>query len=902
MPSTRIAKIFSLFFLILTFSLYACFGGDEGVKIGKSGGTLVTKSGATLTIGTGAFSTEVNVVVDDVGYTSVLSGGASMDVAAGFELNLGNAQADQDIAVSVPNTQGLTANDQVLLVQVVNLPGGGTGLSLVNTVTVTASELTSNTSTDQDDFQGDLGVDESGTYIFVVTTQEIGFATGQVTLANGSSAGAGLILNSSSGMFIGVTDDYGYFNIPETLSTSIIYVYDPDTGAYGSIYVSINSGVIPELEITLTVPEEAAEESLPNGCFDQEDWGSFSKTGNAKVISSLGDILPAQGSGMAFISSGTGAYLDRESSFEITLTVPADAAQIKFSYNFLTNEYPEWVGSAYNDLFNVILYSGLGASLLVEERVNTSDLDDSGSGYDGETGWKQATVDISEVAGTNDVITLKFVVADVTDTIYDSVGLIDNLRFDTEDCEGPGASGGGSGSITGLVVDATTAAAISGATVTLSGAGSGSTTSNASGNYTFTSLANGGYTVTVAKTGYVSDSKQVTVSSSTAVTANFALSPPMAAGEYRIVLTWGQDPRDLDSHLYVPTGTGTCYEIYYANKGSQTPTVSPYAWLDVDDTTSYGPETTSIYDLQSGTYYFGVYLFAGTGALTTSQAIVKVYKGSSLIKTYTAPTTGTGDWWNIFSLNGNTEAITDINTIQASAPSSGCGGTTPAVPTDGSITGKVVNAIDAAAISGATVTLSGVSSGTTTSDASGNYSFTSLAYGNYTITVSKTGFVNDSKQVTVSSSTAVTANFALSPPMAAGEYRIILTWGQDPRDLDSHLWVPGTTPYEIYYSNTGSQSSSPFAVLDVDDTSSYGPETTTIYQLQTGTYKYGVYLFAGTGALTTSLAIVKVYNGSSLVKTYTVPTTGTGAWWNVFTMNGTSGAITDVNVIQSATP
>ena len=39
-------------------------------------------------------------------------------------------------------------------------------------------------------------------------------------------------------------------------------------------------------------------------------------------------------------------------------------------------------------------------------------------------------------------------------------------------------------------------------TMTLSGAGTGTTTTDASGNYTFTSLANGTYTITPSKTGY----------------------------------------------------------------------------------------------------------------------------------------------------------------------------------------------------------------------------------------------------------------------------------------------------------------------------------------------------------------------------------------------------------------
>ena len=51
-----------------------------------------------------------------------------------------------------------------------------------------------------------------------------------------------------------------------------------------------------------------------------------------------------------------------------------------------------------------------------------------------------------------------------------------------------------SGVVSGVVLE--------GVTMTLSGAGSASTTTNASGNYSFPSLANGSYTVTPSKSGY----------------------------------------------------------------------------------------------------------------------------------------------------------------------------------------------------------------------------------------------------------------------------------------------------------------------------------------------------------------------------------------------------------------
>jgi galactose oxidase len=76
------------------------------------------------------------------------------------------------------------------------------------------------------------------------------------------------------------------------------------------------------------------------------------------------------------------------------------------------------------------------------------------------------------------------------------------------------------GKIAGKVTNISTGGALSGATVSYSG---GSTTSDASGNYALSNVATGTYKVTAARTGYLSRSSNVAVTSNTTSTANFAL-------------------------------------------------------------------------------------------------------------------------------------------------------------------------------------------------------------------------------------------------------------------------------------------------------------------------------------------------------------------------------------------
>jgi hypothetical protein len=105
--------------------------------------------------------------------------------------------------------------------------------------------------------------------------------------------------------------------------------------------------------------------------------------------------------------------------------------------------------------------------------------------------------------------------------------------------------------------------------------------------------------------------------------------------------------------------------VYYSTKGSASS--APYVWLDLDDTTSYGPETVWFEQFFPGTYVYSVYLYAGEGTLNTSGAHVEVINTNGVVRSFNVPTTGSGRWWNVFSMNGTTRVITPINTLSSSA-------------------------------------------------------------------------------------------------------------------------------------------------------------------------------------------------------------------------------------------
>ena len=115
--------------------------------------------------------------------------------------------------------------------------------------------------------------------------------------------------------------------------------------------------------------------------------------------------------------------------------------------------------------------------------------------------------------------------------------------------------------------------------------------------------------------------------------------------------------------------------------------------------------------------------------------------------------------------------------------------------------------------------------------------------------------------------------------VAAPKFQAILTWGAKPSDLDSHF--TGPCPYadcteerfHVYYSDQGSLFKAPFAYLDTDDTSSFGPEITSLAVCSAGIYRYSVYNYSGedSGPLVDSEAKVLVILPDGNIHTYAVP-------------------------------
>lgn len=190
----------------------------------------------------------------------------------------------------------------------------------------------------------------------------------------------------------------------------------------------------------------------------------------------------------------------------------------------------------------------------------------------------------------------------------------------------------------------------------------------------------------------------------------------------------------------------------------------------------------------------------------------------------------------------------------------------------------------------------------------GRYAIT-LPEGYYTVTFKKDQYYDLSVNITINSDTSIEKEIVMAPQLNTGDHtgtmRIVLTWGEFPLDLDSHLLSASNDLYHVYYGNKEVfENGTVNAELDVDDRTSYGPETVTIYEFsEQDNFSYYVHDYSDkldelTSGLSESDACVRVYDGENLIATYYVPLNKTGTLWHVFDYNPNTKELTSVNTFS----
>lgn len=249
-------------------------------------------------------------------------------------------------------------------------------------------------------------------------------------------------------------------------------------------------------------------------------------------------------------------------------------------------------------------------------------------------------------------------------TTYDNITVLPNETRTLDVILQISQTNSGNGIVSGRVVNALSGTGVSGLTMNLrqginttSGPIAVSTVTITNGAYSISNLPAGNYTAEVSGSGYSTMFFSIIcIGNVTTPNQNAVISPVLPDDQIRIVLTWGASPADLDSHFFGPLADGTRFHMYYPFAGSSSPWPTIVS-LDRDDTTSFGPETTTLFQQSSGVYKFSVHDYTNrnsttSSAMSQSQAQVRVYKGANLVASFNVPINQPGTLWEVFELDG----------------------------------------------------------------------------------------------------------------------------------------------------------------------------------------------------------------------------------------------------------
>ncbi len=114
------------------------------------------------------------------------------------------------------------------------------------------------------------------------------------------------------------------------------------------------------------------------------------------------------------------------------IPVPGWATQLRFDYYFISSEFPDWIGSVYDDTVTLQISGAGGSHSVVLESINrysASDvipIDLNWGETPHHTGLSTAAMDVSTLGSE---VSVSITITDVGDTAYPSMIIVDNFRF-----------------------------------------------------------------------------------------------------------------------------------------------------------------------------------------------------------------------------------------------------------------------------------------------------------------------------------------------------------------------------------------------------------------------------------------------------------------------------------------
>ena len=400
--------------------------GSDGI-VNSNGGVFQGAGGVSVTIPPGAVDQETPISLEAVSADDL-----GIDVPPGYEfigaaaLDIGEVTLNQGARIAVPAPGGVLDDAEIYVAQVVD-HAGTMKYRMVESAVVEGETVVS------DEFALLAGIVESGTYCFLWPQTALGWVSGQMTLDGEAVPQA--VATISGNFFRDVADQDGNYALPTWEGNFVVVAFDSLTGASGeqASYLPSEDNSVT-LNIALAVIDLAVNSALENGSFETGDLSGWTLEGDGSVVEGLGPIQPQDGSFMAMIINSDDAIEGTMSGLRQAFTVPAGATTLVLWYNLVSEEYPEYVEAEYNDVFLATLQTPNGSVEIAFEEVSSAAFEPvegvdfpSGDVTVGQTGWLEATVDITLYAGTDDIVTLT--IHDVGDALFDTVVLIDGIAL-----------------------------------------------------------------------------------------------------------------------------------------------------------------------------------------------------------------------------------------------------------------------------------------------------------------------------------------------------------------------------------------------------------------------------------------------------------------------------------------
>jgi len=248
-----------------------------------------------------------------------------------------------------------------------------------------------------------------------------------------------------SGRFGAILSEFGntiLFFVPDQPldEEEIIYIKLPSAGIRDDGGNYLGSQEIIQFS-TSDVIDPVSSSNLD---FEEGDNG-YEFIGEGVIRGPAGIIAPTKGTKMAAISTGSKTLSSSDAISHTTsmlatgaVEVPAGASKLLFDYDFLSEEFDEYVDSVYDDTF-VVSFSGpndIYATLVTSVNIigqddsipiDNADIGDIQVAGAEHTGWITRDVALN---GVGSPINILFCVSDVGDAAYDSIVFIDRIRFE----------------------------------------------------------------------------------------------------------------------------------------------------------------------------------------------------------------------------------------------------------------------------------------------------------------------------------------------------------------------------------------------------------------------------------------------------------------------------------------